>query len=237
MENTKISLAVVLGSGLGDFAMDLPRLEIIAEDYSGIHRKITFITELDNKKVLFFTGRNHFYEGYGPEEITSNMILAAEFGIPNVLITNAAGGLHENFVTGDMMIIQSHLNLNQKLVFSPTVSPYSSELCKGIESCCKSLRIGLHKGVYCCSPGPAYESPAEIRMLKKFGCHAVGMSTVPEAFKASSLGLNAAAISVITNILREGDETPPNHNEIVEVAKKVSPKLVTLIKCMLKELN
>jgi len=234
---SKISLAVVLGSGLGEFISELPGIDIISEDNNGIHSKLVFTSEISNKKVLFFSGRKHFYEGYGPEEITANMKTAAEMGVKNVLITNAAGGLNPSFAVGDMMLLKSHLNLNQKLIFKETHFPYSKELYDIIALAAKSLLINMYEGVYCCSSGPAYETKAEIRALKKIGCDAVGMSTIPEVFEAKSLGMNVAAVSVITNLLKENDLAPTSHEHVLAAASGASRPLFEVIKYLLNELN
>ena len=234
---SKISLAVVLGSGLGELISALPGIDIISEDYNGIHKKLIFTSEIAGKKVLFFSGRKHFYEGYGPEEITANMRIAAQMGVKNVLITNAAGGLNPSFAIGDMMLLKSHLNLNQKLIFKETHIPYSKELYEMIGSAVRSLSVSMYEGVYCCSSGPAYETMAEVRMLKKIGCDAVGMSTIPEVFEAKSLGMKVAAVSVITNLLNENDLAPTSHEYVLEAASRASRPLFGLIKYLLNELN
>jgi purine-nucleoside phosphorylase len=235
--NSKISLAVILGSGLGEYIDELPNISVISKDYSGIHKKVIFTSEIEGKKVLFFSGRKHYYEGFPIEEITANISYAARMGIKNIIITNAAGGINENFEIGDMMLLNSQLNMNQKLIFKKSHFPYSSEMYRRIEVNCKKLSIALHEGVYCCTHGPMYETKAEIRMLKKLGCDAVGMSTVPESYAARELGINAAAISVITNLLKENDLTPTSHNEVTRAASIASGKCFALIKSLLMELN
>lgn len=237
MQNNNIILAVVLGSGLGEFFSGLPKTRLISKDTAGIHEKIVFISEIEKKDVLFFSGRKHFYEGYSREELTANMETAASYGVKNVLITNAAGGINDNFRTGDMMLINSHINLNQKLVLPKSNFPYSVELNNGILDCCNSLAIDIQCGVYGCLSGPTYESPAEIKMLRNFGCDAMGMSTIPEVFSAKKLGMNVSAISVITNLLRENSLSSPMHDDIVSMASGASENLFSLIKRLVLELN
>jgi purine-nucleoside phosphorylase len=237
LSNQKIALAVVLGSGLGEYANGFSRVKVLSDDSNGIHSKSVFISEIKGKQILFFSGRKHFYEGYSVGEITENMQTAADLGTENILITNAAGGLNENFSVSDFMVIESHLNLNQKLVLEKSNFPYSKEFSKRVLKACKELSISIQKGVYCCAAGPAYETRSEIRMLKQFGCDAVGMSTIPESSKANSLGIKVAALSIITNLLNENHLVPPHHDDVILAAAGASEKLFRLIKRLLLELN
>ncbi len=232
-----IKLGVVLGSGLGEFISELPAKTIISEDENGIHKKVIFTSKFRGKTALFFSGRKHFYEGFVNHEITANMKLASEMGVENMLITNAAGGLNPAFAVSDMMLLKSHLNLNQKPGFESVQLPYSKALYEKIESIAGKFSIGMSQGVYCCSSGPAYETKAEIRALKKLGCDAVGMSTIPEVFVASRLGMNVAAISVITNLLSENNLAPTSHEQVLKAAGGASRALFSLIKNLLNELN
>lgn len=237
LTENNIPLAVVLGSGLGESMLSLPKTEIISEDFNGIHKKVVFISNIKGKKVLIFSGRKHFYEGFDPEEITSNMKTANALGVRNVLLTNAAGGVNDNFAIGDMMLLKSHINLNQKLIFEKNYFEYSAVLYDKIAAICNKMKIGIHEGVYCCASGPAYETKAEIRMLKLLGCDAVGMSTVPEAMHAQNTKINVSAISVITNLLRENDLLPSAHDEIVSAASLAANNLFAIINRLLIELN
>ncbi len=235
--NKKIDLGLILGSGI-DISDDLVRdKKIISEESSGIHNKIVYTASIDGKRIIVFKGRKHFYEGYSLDEICSNINIAAEHKVKNILITNAAGGINENFTEGDIMMINSHINFNSKLINKKNFNPYSTSLRNKFRKVCIENKIKFHEGVYGSLSGPTYETKSEIRMLKKIGADAMGMSTVPEVIESFSSGINVIAVSVITNLLRENRIEKADHNNIVLTAQKASQSLNFAIKNLLSELN
>lgn len=236
--NKNSNLAIILGSGLDTLIDKIPQKTLIHSETKGIHNKRTYIGVVNNQSILFFCGRSHFYEGYSKEIILQNVIKAKEHGVKYMLITNAAGGLNPNFHEGDIMLINSHISLNQRFKNKRTsYCPYDKELIIKFRNTCKSLKIGFHDGIYGYSHGPVFETKAEIRMLKNIGIDAVGMSTVPEVIEGYYKGIKILGLSVITNILRENQDTPANHDEILKSANEASSRLFQIINKLIIELN
>lgn len=190
INNSNIVLALILGSGIELNQGLFEHKKMIFEDSSGIHHKQIYTCSYKGKTIIVFKGRRHFYEGQSYEEITSNIELAKNMNVKNVILTNAAGGLNENFAEGDVMLITSHINFIDKLIYNKPEFPYSGYLMKKLKKICFQNNIKLHEGVYGCYPGPTYETRSEIRMQKKFMIDAAGMSTIPEVFASKSAGLN-----------------------------------------------
>ncbi|NWF50542.1 MAG: purine-nucleoside phosphorylase, partial [Ignavibacteriaceae bacterium] len=213
------AISIVLGSGLGNFAEQLILKKsistLIIPDYpvstvEGHSGKIHF-AEYQNKKLILFQGRVHFYEGYKIDECILPVLISHRLGVKNLLLTNAAGGINKNFVPGDLMLASSfngilikkeltdligltnHRGKNNFLAFP------SPELNQTIIKSALDENIDLKEGIYWYTKGPTYETPAEIRFFAKFGADAVGMSTVHEAVYAAYVGMKVAAISCITN--------------------------------------
>lgn len=234
-----INMAVILGSGL-DFMMEMIDSKVlINSDDSGFHKKRNYTAEISNKKVLFFCGRNHFYEGISENRILENIIKINELKIKNLIITNAAGGINLNFNVSDLMLINSHINFNQKFINNERLQyfPYNPDLTERFKKSCNTMKVPYHEGVYGCIHGPAYETNAEIRMLKAYGVDAIGMSTVPEVLNGNTKGINILGLSVITNVLKENISVPAKHEDIVKTARKASENLFKAIKNILIELN
>lgn len=233
--------AIILGSGLGDFADSLESKVVIP--YSELphfprssvagHAGRLILGALDGQQVVAMQGRVHFYEGYEPWQVAfpARVLCAMK---PNALVvTNAAGGINLDFKVGDLMAITDHLNLSgwNPLVgdnderFGPRFPDMSHAYDPGLRQklleCAKAEGIALRQGVYCCLSGPAYETPAEIRMLRTVGADAVGMSTVPEVVAASHMGIKVAGISCVTNLAAGIGKEPLSHAEVSEVANRV----------------
>ncbi|NOS85825.1 MAG: purine-nucleoside phosphorylase, partial [Ignavibacteria bacterium] len=213
---------------------------ILFEDKTGVHNKLIYTCTIANKRVLVFKGRRHFYEGYSLEEITSHVDFAIERGAENIFITNAAGGLNENFSEGDLMLITSHINFIDKLKFrisGDIKGFYSKELQNKFMAICKVANVKLHEGTYGCYSGPTYETNAEIRFQKKIMLDAAGMSTVPEVISASKHKINVLAVSVITNLLRENSISQTSHDDVLLTAKIASNSLKKVLPVFISQLN
>ncbi len=236
-KNNKFKFGIILGSGLDVIADSLPGKKTVSEELDGIHAKRIILVESTETPMVLFSGRKHFYEGYAKEEITDNINKAGEFGVENLLITNAAGGLNENFGEADLMVINSHINLNSKLKGRRYSFPYDRDLEDRYKKVCYELNIKYFKGVYACLQGPAYETPAEIKLLKKMGADTAGMSTVPEVFEAVKQGIKVLGISVITNLLKQNIPAATSHIDVLKTSKKASEKLLFVVKRLANELK
>lgn len=236
-ENNKVKLGVILGSGLDAVAELFTDRKLISQKSPGIHERRVYEVNCSESTVTLFCGRSHFYEGLSTEEITSNVTEAKERGIKYLLITNAAGGLNVNFEESDFMLINSHINLNSKLVFNKKLIKYDGELRTMFTKICSDLKIKLYNGVYASLPGPAYEANAEIKFLKKTGADAVGMSTIPEVFEAAKLGIKVIGLSVITNLLKENSPSSISHLNVLKTSKTASEKLFFVVKRLANELK
>ncbi len=235
--NNKFKFGVILGSGLDSLAQSMPGYKVVSEELDGVHAKRVMLVESEENPMVLLGGRKHFYEGYTETELTSNVRIAEEFGVENLLITNAAGGVNENFMEQDLMLIDSHVNLNTKVAGSRRSFPYDEDLKERFSSICYDLNLKLYSGTYVCLPGPAYETPSEIRLLRKIGADATGMSTVPEVSEAVNRGMKVVAVSVITNVLRENSLAPASHDSILETSKNASEKLLFVVKRLANELK
>lgn len=237
LNNSKITLAIILGSGIS-LSDDIFRGEkVIKEDNSGVHAKKVYLCSVNNSVILVFKGRKHFYEGYPENEITSNISMAFDLGAENILLTNAAGGLNENFNEGDLMLITSHINFIDKLHFKPAGKIYDSVLQEKFRNCCTAANIKLQEGTYGCYSGPTYETKAEIRFQKKNKLDAAGMSTVPEVLFGSAKNKKLIAVSVITNMLYENKIVPANHNSVIKTASAASESLNKILPAFISQLN
>ncbi|RPI16646.1 MAG: hypothetical protein EHM58_11490 [Ignavibacteriae bacterium] len=232
------NLAIILGSGLDVIVELIPQKTLLYTKTEGIHNKRIYSGVVNHKTVLFFCGRSHFYEGFCNEIILENIKKAKEYGAKYMLITNAAGGLNPHFHEADIMLINSHINLNQQFKNKRTsYCPYNKEFMSLFRDTCKSLKIAFHDGIYGFSHGPAFETKAEIRMLKKMGIDAIGMSTVPEVIEGFSNEIKILGLSVITNILKENQVNPASHEDVIKTASKASEQLFQVINKLIIELN
>ncbi|MBE7640671.1 purine-nucleoside phosphorylase [Salegentibacter sp. BLCTC] len=247
-------IGIILGTGLGQL-LDEIKTEVEVS-YNEIphfptatvefHKGKLIFGELEGKKVVVMQGRFHMYEGYTMQEITFPVRIMHQLGIKKLLVSNASGSINLKFKKGELMLIDDHINLlgDSPLAFKGVSqlgerfvdmsAPYNAEMNAAFETIAKKERITLHKGVYAALLGPQLETRAEYRMLKVLGADAVGMSTVPEIIVANHLKLPVSAISVITD---EGDPDnlkPVNIDEIIAMAAKAEPNMITLFKEVVK---
>ena len=251
----KPEIAIILGSGLGELADEycdyaIPYNEIpdfIKSTVQGHKGRLVF-AEIKGKKVLMMQGRNHFYEGHTMQEITYPIKVMKALGIKTLILTNAAGAVNEEYRPADLMLITDHIN---HMGSNPLIGPndeklgerfpdmtevYKKSLIKIAEKCADDLDIDIKKGVYWANSGPSYETPAEIKMIRKLGGDAVGMSTVPEAIVGNYCGLNILGISCITNTASSETSGKLSHEEVIESANSAKIKFKSLILSVLQHL-
>jgi purine-nucleoside phosphorylase len=252
-------VGLVLGSGLGSLADTLsnrvviPYAELPGWPLSTVHGHSgqLVLGELEGQKVVAQQGRAHFYEGYSPQQITFPIRIMKLLGVETVILTNAAGGLNPDFVVGDLMLLNDHINFVGMAGFNPLVGPndesfgerfigmaqtYDRELRQLARSVAAEAGITLHEGVYVCLAGPNFETPAEIRMLRTIGGDAVGMSTAHEVIVARHAGMRVMACSGITNVAidRVDTELEATHEEVLDAGKVIVPRLTTILKGVLQ---
>ena len=240
IKNNNITLGLILGSGIELDDKILTNKKVLFEDKNGVHHKVIFSCILSGKEILVFKGRKHFYEGWSLEDITANIKTASNYGVKNIFVTNAAGGLNDNFRAGDLMLINSHINFIDKLKFNtPYINRnfYNYELKNKFINACKQAAVKLHEGTYGCYTGPTYETKAEIRMQKKIKLDAAGMSTVPEVINANESGIKILAVSVITNLLKENSTEAASHEEVLLTAASASISLNKVLPIFINQLN
>ncbi|MCD8231896.1 MAG: purine-nucleoside phosphorylase [Clostridiales bacterium] len=243
-------IAIVLGSGLGDYAEHIQTKQVI--DYHEIedfpvstvlgHAGRFVFGYVQDIPVVIMQGRVHYYEGYPMSDVVLPTRLMGLLGAKALLLTNASGGIQEGMQAGDLMLITDQIS---DFVPSPLVGPnldglgvrfpdmshiYDELLQNAVRNAAKRLGISLKEGVYIQLTGPNYESPAEIRMCKAIGADAVGMSTACEAIAANHMGMKVCGISCISNLAAGISKRPLTHAEVQESADRVAPlfqKLVT----------
>jgi purine-nucleoside phosphorylase len=243
-------LAIILGSGLGNFAERVNVERTISTsrlpDYpkstiQGHEGKIHF-AEFAGKKLLLFQGRIHLYEGYSIYQCILPIFISYKLNCPKIILTNAAGGIDRSFKPGDLMLTTSFNGIMLKKELTDLIGISSeqgkrnfynlpsSNLNLKIKGAAEEEKIELQEGVYWYTKGPSYETPAEIRFISKFGGDAVGMSTVHEAVYAGYLGMETSSISCITNYAAGLTENKLSHAEVTETANLVQHKFERLIK-------
>jgi purine-nucleoside phosphorylase len=249
-------VGIVLGSGLGNFAQEINVEQEISYDViphfpvstvEGHHGKLIF-GELSGKKVVVMAGRFHFYEGYTPDQVSYPIRVMKKLGITNLLLSNAAGGVHPVFKVGDLMIITDHISfsiVNPLLGknyaelgprFPDMSEPYPRALIKKAKKIASSLDIKVQEGVYFGVTGPTFETRAEYKLIHKLGGDAVGMSTVQEVIIAVHMELPVFAVSVITDIGIREEDNIITHEEVLQAAKDAEPKLTAIFKQLVAEL-
>jgi len=227
-----IHAAVVAGSGFSTFTeagtiIDrIPYSQLTGLPNSAVNGHGSEIVLLSTSAgtIMVFTGRAHAYEDYSPSVCASHVAVALECGIKNILLTNACGGVHPLLKTGDIVIPNSTLNLTHRSILPPLNGPEvasAAYLDLGISTIdhCWSKGLPVRSGVYAQVLGPSYETRAEIRMLRRIGADAVGMSTAMEAQWASRMGAHVGIISLVTNTLTDANHRMVTHGEVVHAAE------------------
>jgi purine-nucleoside phosphorylase len=243
------TLAIVLGSGFHHVLTELRVDKKIS--YAKIpgfpkptvsgHAGELFFGHLGKTSVLVLSGRAHFYEGHRMERVTFATRTLAAFGITDLLLTNAAGGINKKFRAGDFMVLTDHINfIGANPLRGPALAglprfvdlteAYDKKLRELLFKAGKVTKLKLQRGVYLAVSGPSYETPAEIRAFATLGADAVGMSTVPETIAARQLGLRVAAVSCITNLAASIGKEKLSHAEVLETAERVKKSGAALIK-------
>jgi purine-nucleoside phosphorylase len=249
-------VGIILGTGLGQLTSEI---EVIAEvSYNQIpnfptatvefHKGKLIYGKLAEKTVIVMQGRFHVYEGYSLQDVTYPVRIMEKLGIKTLLVSNASGAINLNFKKGEIMIINDHINLqgSSPLAFKGVgelgerfvdmSAPYDLEINTKFKAIAKAHNIKLHEGVYASVVGPQLETRAEYRMLKIIGSDAVGMSTVPEVIVANHLNLKVAAVSVLTDECDPDNLKPVDIGEIIAMAGKAEPDMITLFKELIKTL-
>jgi purine-nucleoside phosphorylase len=252
-------VGLILGSGLGALAEAIEDPVIIPyHDLPGWpistvegHAGELVIGTLEGKDVLVMNGRIHFYEGYEMTQVTLPIRVMQRLGIGVLVVTNAAGGINQDFIPGNPMLITDHLNLLGMAGVNPLRGPnmdefgvrfpdmshaYDPELQKLAKKVASDLDIMLYEGIYVCLAGPTFETPADLRFLLGAGVDAVGMSTVPEVIVANHGGQRVLGISGITNSSNLYGEAETTHEEVIETGKILAPKMMRLIRGVIKVL-
>jgi len=242
-------VAIVLGSGLGEFAgrlgdaVSMPYTDLPHWPASKVigHEGRLVIGTLAGRRVAALAGRAHYYEGHQLQAVAFATRVMGRLGVKVLILTNAAGGINANLTPGTLMVMDDHINL---LGSNPLVGPnedqfgvrfpdmsevYSKRLRAIADDVAREQRLAIGHGVYVAVHGPSYETPAEIRFLRTIGADAVGMSTVPEAIAARHMGVEVLGISCITNAAAGVLPQPLNHDEVMEVAKQVRGAFAALI--------
>jgi len=205
------------------------------------HAGELLIGRLGGTPVMVLSGRAHFYEGHTMALVTFAVRALAEYGIRDLLLTNAAGGVNRFFRPGDFMLVTDHINLMGKNPLRGAAWPglprfvdltrtYDPGLQRLVRRAARQCRMKLRSGVYLALAGPTYETPAEIRAFARLGADAVGMSTVPEAIVARQCEIRVAALSCITNLAAGRSRGLLSHAEVLEVAERVKTLAAQLLK-------
>lgn len=242
-------LALILGSGLGDYADTMEVVETL--DYHDIegfpvstvpgHKGRFVFGYAGGVPIVAMQGRVHFYEGYRPQDVVLPVRLMKLMGAKVLFLTNAAGGINRSFSAGDLMLITDHIsmsvpspligeNIEELGVRFPDMSEvYSRRLQKIVENAAVTAGVPLRRGVYIQTTGPQYETHSEIRAYERLGADAVGMSTAIEAIAARHAGMEICGISCISNLAAGISVNPLTHKEVQETADRVAPLFKSLV--------
>jgi purine-nucleoside phosphorylase len=252
-------LGMILGSGLGPLAdtvedaVVIPFGEIPHWPVSTVigHEGRLVIGKLEDHDVFVMQGRVHYYEGYPMDQVTFPVRVMQRLGIEIMVVTNAAGAVNPDFEPGDLMLITDHLNLIGMAGPNPLRGPnleefgprfpdmsqaYDKDLINLAREVAEKEDFRLHEGVYVSLAGPSFETPADLRFLLSIGVDAVGMSTVPEVTVARHGGTRVMGVSGISNKANLDGSTVTSHEEVLEAGRVMVPKLITLVRQVLRRL-
>ena len=247
---TSPEVAIVLGTGLGNLSDRIEGPQVFPYENIPHFPQITvkghagnlICGKIEGKDVMAMQGRFHYYEGYSMKEVTFPMRVMQAIGIETILISNAAGGVNEEYNAGDIVLVTDHISLHQDnplrgendnrlgTRFPDMFSTYDTDLIHKSEEIAKANEIKVHRGVYFGWPGPNLETPAEYNMINTLGGDLVGMSTIPEVLVARHAGMRILVASVVTNeCFPIGRLSPTGHDEVIDVAKIAEPNLTKII--------
>ena len=242
-------VAIVLGSGLGDYAKEIEVVkELPYEEIEGFpkstvegHAGKFLFGYLQGIRIVCMQGRVHYYEGYSISDVVLPIRLMKLMGAEILFLTNASGGINPEFKAGDFMLMTDHIssfvpnplvgeNIEELGTRFPDMSEvYHKELRRRIQEAAKEQQIELKEGIYVQCSGPSFESPAEIQMFYKLGIDAVGMSTVVEAIAANHMEMKICGISFVANLAAGISKNPLTHQEVWEAANEAAPKFRKLV--------
>lgn len=253
----KPEVALVLGSGLGDYA-DSIKVEAVL-DYSEIegfpvstvpgHKGRFIFGYVGDVSVVCMQGRVHYYEGYSMSDVVLPIRLMKMMGAKYLFLTNAAGGIQTGMKAGDLMLITDHIscfvpspligeNIDEFGPRFPDMSNvYDKDLQKVVRKAAMDLDIDIKEGTYIQLTGPNYETPKEVSMLRILGADATGMSTVCEAMVANHMGMKILGISCISNLACGINSTPLSHEEVQQTADEVAPRFKALVTEIIKNIG
>lgn len=256
-KDPKPIITFVLGSGWGGITESFETIDSV--EYENIpalgntgvqgHTGKVFLAKHRDKQILIFQGRHHWYEGFGWEPVCFPIIFSHDIGVPTVILTNAAGSLREDLKPGSLMIIDDHINSmgSNPLIgeHNPAYGPrfpdqsnvYNKELSSMVDQIAENINLPMHHGIYAATSGPSYETPAETQSLRIMGASAVGMSTVPEAIMANSMGLSILGISCITNFAAGMTNKPLSHSEVIQETNNAMPNMQRILSAIVSEIS
>ncbi len=243
-------VGVVLGSGLGAFADSLEHAKALP--YSEIphfpvstapgHAGRLCLGRIAGIETIAMQGRVHYYEGYPMERVTYPIRVLASLGVRSLVVTNASGAVNPNFRPGDLVILEDQINLMLASPLSGAArsgfaeafvdlsEPYDTELADATFRAGLALGLPMRRGVACATTGPSYETPAEIRMMRRIGADTVSMSTIPEVIVARALGLRVVGISCATNLASGVGVAPLSHDEVLDTTRRSAEGFVALLR-------
>ena len=248
-------VAIVLGSGLGELAGCVQHASVVPyrsipyfpQTSAAGHEGKLILGYLAGLPIILMQGRSHRYEGYSNSEVSFPVHCMQALGAHTLITTNAAGGLNTRFQTGDLMVLDSHIDfLWPRRMFhqSPSAgngvrgrNPYDHELINRVKAIARQRDISLHQGCYLGTLGPTYETRSEYRMFRQTGADAVGMSTIPEVLAARDLAMRVLAFSVITPVASTDAPVSTTHAEVVDSGTAAGPKLLKIIQQLLEEMS
>lgn len=253
----KPDIGIILGTGLGKLLDEIKIIEQVSYNHIPnfptatveFHKGHLIFGELDGKKVVVMQGRFHLYEGYTFRDVVFPVRIMNKLGIKRLLVSNASGAINTSFKKGELMLIDDHINLQggSPLAFKGVSqygprfvdmsAPYDKTMNQKIEAIAKENDITLHKGVYASVVGPQLETRAEYRYLKIIGADAVGMSTVPEIIVANQMKIPVSAVSVLTDECDPENLEPVDIQNIMAMANKAEPNMITLFRKLIKEIE
>lgn len=240
-------IALTLGSGwakaadlIGDEVASIPAKDIVGFSAPVVEGHVASIRSIklpNGKHALVLGARTHFYEGHGVRRVVHGVRTAAAAGAKTMILTNGCGGIKETWKPGTPVLISDHINLTatsplEGATFIDLTDLYS----KRLREVAKSVDASLDEGIYVQFPGPHYETPAEVQMVKHMGAHLVGMSTALEAIAARQAGMEILGFSLMTNLAAGIQKTPLSHEEVLQAGKDAEPRISALLAAIIEKL-